>query len=227
MYEMMFAALLWVGTHLGISSTPLRKVLTRSLGEGLYLGLYSLIALGTLVYLVWVYTTVPRFDYLWLPNPDLYWTAKIFMPVAFVLLVGGFLVKNPTNVGMQIDDPQQAVDMAKGVTRITRHPLQWAIIFWAVSHMVANGDHVSLIFFGSFLVLSLFGSVLMDQKKAANMGANWSAYASVTSNVPFGAILSGRNKLVVKELVLPILIGLVVHVLAYYFHELYTGAIVI
>ena len=59
------------------------------------------------------------------------------------------------------------------------------------------------------------------------MGANWSAYASVTSNVPFGAILSGRNKLVVKELVLPILIGLVVHVLAYYFHELYTGAIVI
>ena len=96
---------------------------------------------------------MPRFDYLWMPNPDLYWVAKITMPVAFVLLVGGFMVKNPTNVGMSIDSSEQAVEMAKGVTRITRHPLQWAIILWAIGHIVANGDYVSVIFFGSFLAL--------------------------------------------------------------------------
>ncbi len=227
MSEMLVAALLWVVTHLGISSTPLRNVLVRSIGEKAYLGVYSLIAAGALVNLIWVYNTVPRFDYLWLPNPDLYWVTKITMPIAFILLVGGFMVKNPTNVGMSIEGPEQAVDMARGVTRITRHPLQWAIVLWAAGHMLANGDTVSLLFFGSFLLLSLLGSFLMDQKKAATMGEGWAAYANVTSNVPFVAILSGRNHFNIKELVLPLVVGLLVHVVAAYFHESYTGAIII
>jgi uncharacterized membrane protein len=225
--EIVFAACLWVFTHLGISSTPLRRILIQAIGEKAYLGVYSLIAAGALGYLIWVYGSVPRFDYLWLPNPDLYWVTKLTMPIAFVLLVGGFMVKNPTNVGMTIEGPQQALDMARGVTRITRHPLQWAIVLWASGHMVANGDLVSLVFFGSFLVLSLLGSVLMDQKKAATMGENWSAYAGVTSNVPFAAIFTGRNSFNIKELALPVVVGLLVHVLASYFHESYTGAVII
>ena len=105
-------------------------------------------------------------NYLWMPNPDLYWVAKLTMPIALILLVGGFMVKNPTNVGMSIEDPDSAADMARGVTRITRHPLQWAIVLWAAGHIVANGDVVSIIFFSSFLLLSGVGSFLMDQKKA-------------------------------------------------------------
>ena len=226
MTEMMVAALIWVITHLGISSTPLRKTLVGALGEKGYLGLYSLVALAAFAYLIWTYTSVPRFDYLWMPNPDLYWVAKITMPVAFVLLVGGFMVKNPTNVGMSIDSSEQAVEMAKGVTRITRHPLQWAIILWAIGHIVANGDYVSVIFFGSFLALSLLGSFLMDKKKADTMGEGWAAYAKVTSNIPFAAILSGRTRMELKELGLPVAAGLLVHVAASYFHESYTGTVI-
>lgn len=227
MEEMLFATMLWLVSHLGISSTPLRGILTRTIGEGPYLAMYSLIAVVTLGYLIWVYTQVPRFDYLWLPNPDLYWVAKLTMPVAFILLLGGFLVKNPTAVGMKFDDPSQAADLARGVTRITRHPFQWAIIIWGVGHIIANGDNVSVVFFSGFVVLSLMGSVLMDAKKAATMGEGWQAYAGVTSNVPFAAILSGRNRLNIKELLMPIAIGVVAYGLAYYFHEAFTGAIVI
>ena len=227
MAEMWLAALLWVGTHLGISSTPLRKAIVGAIGEQAYLGLYSLIAAGTLAYLIWVYTDVPRFEYLWLPNPDLYWVAKLTMPIAFILLLGGFMVKNPTNVGMSIDDPEHASDLARGVTRITRHPLQWAIVLWATGHLVANGDKVSVVFFSSFLALSLAGSVLMDRKKAATLGEGWQGYAAVTSNVPFGAIITGRNRLAPKELLLPVLVGLAVYALAYYFHESYSGAVII
>jgi uncharacterized membrane protein len=231
MAELWFAAAIWLVTHLGISSTPLRGVLVNTIGQGAYLGLYSLVAAGSLGYLIWVYPSVPSFDYLWLPNPDLYWAAKITMPVAFILLVGGFMVRNPTNVGMSISDTPEAIEqareMAKGVTRITRHPLQWAIVIWGVGHVIANGDWVSVIFFSTLALLGLIGGYLIDRKKAIALGAGWDAYAAVTSNLPFAAIVSGRNPLVAKELALPVLVGALVYGLVFYFHEAITGAIII
>ncbi len=227
MTEMWLAGLLWVISHLGISSTPARRLLVNSIGQGPYLLLYSLIAAGALAYLIWTYSQVPRFDYLWLPNPDLYWVSKITMPVAFILLLGGFMVRNPTNVGMAIDDPGSAAELARGVTRITRHPLQWAVVIWGVGHIFANGDWVSLIFFGSFVLLSGLGGVLIDHKKAQTLGPGWEPYAKATSNVPFAAIVSGRNRLVWSELWLPIVVGSAVYALVYYFHEAITGAVIV
>jgi uncharacterized membrane protein len=227
MPDILIASLLWVGTHLGFSSTGLRKMLVDAIGEKFYIIAYSLMATGTLGYLIWVYLEVPRYEYLWLPDPDLYWFAKLTMPIAFILMVGGFMVKNPTNVGMRIDDPAAAADMARGVTRITRHPLQWAIILWASGHVIANGDWVSVIFFTGFFVLSLAGSALMDHKKAATLGEGWVTYAQVTSNIPFVAIFAGRNRLVLKELIMPVIVGLLVYVLVYYFHESMTGALIV
>ena len=227
MTEIILAAVFWVASHLLISSTPLRQALVNAMGEKIYLGLYSLVAVGALVNLVWVYHDMPRFEYMWLPNPDLYWVAKATMPVAFILLVGGFMVPNPSNVGMQIADPESAAEMARGVTRITRHPFQWAVIIWAVGHIVANGDVVSVVFFASFGLLSLFGSMLLDRKKSQTMGPAWGAYARVTSNVPFVALITGRNRLVLKELLVPLVLGLVVHALVYYFHETISGAVIV
>ena len=227
MSEIWLASLLWVGAHLGVSSTPLRKAIVGAIGEQMYLLFYSLMAAATLGYLIWVYIDVPRFDYLWLPNPDLYWLAKLAMPVAFILLLGGFMVKNPTAVGMTIDEPDQAAELAQGVTRITRHPFQWAVVLWALSHVAANGDVVSVVFFLSFFILSLLGSLLLDRKKAVTLGAGWDGYAQATSNFPFAAIIAGRNRLVLKELALPVVVGLTVYALAYYFHETFTGTVVI
>ncbi len=227
MTEMWFAALFWVFSHLGISSTPLRGTIVGLVGERGYLGVYSLIAAAALANVIWVYSDVPRFDYVWLPDPDLYWVAKITMPIALFLALGGFMVKNPTNVGMSIDDPAQAADMATGVTRITRHPFQWGVVLWAAGHIVANGDWVSVIFFSSFLLLSLMGSFLMDYKKARTMGEGWSRYAAVTSNVPFAAIISGRNTLKLSELWLPGAVALVAYAALYYFHEALFGVVVI
>ena len=80
---MWFAALFWVFSHLGISSTPLRGTIVRLVGERGYLGIYSLIAAGALANVIWVYSDVPRFDYIWLPNPDLYWVAKVTTPAVW------------------------------------------------------------------------------------------------------------------------------------------------
>ena len=221
MLPMLLAGGLFLGTHLGISSTGLRAKLVKLLGQGGYLALYSVLALGTLAYLIWLYTELPRYDYFWLPNPTLYLIAKLIMPVAFVLFVGGFMVKNPTNVGAEsiLQGVTAETEFARGVTRITRHPFQWSVMLWSSCHLLANGDSVSVGFFSTFLVLSVAGSMLLDRKKAASLGADWAVYQAQTSNVPFAAILRGKNRLVAKELILPVVVGGVLYAAVLWGHE--------
>jgi uncharacterized membrane protein len=225
MWQILFAGVLFVGAHLGISSTPLRARLVGAVGARGYLGIYSLLAVATIGYLIWLYGEVPRYDYLWLPDPALYLVPKILMPIAFIFMLGGFMVKNPTAVGMEgvLTDPEQREQSVSGLLRITRHPFQWSVVLWAGSHIVANGDVVSVVFFASFGVLSLLGTVLLDKKKAAAFGADWEPFAAATSNVPFAAIVTGRNRLVFKELLVPVVVGLVGYGAIYWGHEWVAG----
>ena len=89
---------------------------------------------------------------------------------------------------------------ARGVLRITRHPVMWGIALWALSHIAARGDAAAAVFFGSMLVLALSGTVLIDRRKRAALGEDWVRFARVTSNVPFLAVLSGRNRLNLAEI---------------------------
>ncbi len=62
------------------------------------------------------------------------------------------------------------------------------------------GDLASLVFFGGFLALAAVGTVLMDARKASTLGQDWQRFAAVTSNVPFGAIVNGRNRFRFREI---------------------------
>jgi uncharacterized membrane protein len=96
-------------------------------------------------------------------------------------------------------------------------------VLWAGVHILANGDAASLVFFGSLGTLSLVGTFAIDAKKARAMGAAWAAFAGVTSNVPFAAILAGRNRLVPGELWLPLAVGLAGYVLLLWAHVYVSG----
>jgi uncharacterized membrane protein len=209
MTELILAGVVLVATHLGISSTVLRVILVRAIGERGYLALYSVIALAAIVWLVSAYNRTPHYEYVWGPDPRLRIVALAVMPFAFMFMVGAFMVRNPTAVGQE--GQVKTVGQGSGFVRITRHPFQWSVVLWAVVHIVANGDVASIVFFGSFGLLSLLGGFLIDAKKARSMGADWLPFAQATSNVPFAAIASGRNRLVWKELWLPALVGLVVY----------------
>ncbi|MDA1074425.1 MAG: NnrU family protein [Proteobacteria bacterium] len=218
MLEMFIVAVLFVGTHLGISSTGLRDRIVASRGLQAYLGIYSLLAILTLAAMIWVYSQSARFEYFWLPDVGLYWIPKIAMVVAFILIAGSFMTPNPTMVGME-GVLKETNDAAVGVLRLTRHPFQWGAVLWAVSHVAANGDRVSVVFFTAFAVLSFFGTFLMDRKKAKSLGDGWTAYAKVTSNVPFAAVFGGRNRIVLKELLLPTVAGIALYIAVFWLHE--------
>lgn len=210
-------------THIGLSSTPLRDRLAARLGEKGFLGLYSLIALLTLTGMILAYNRAAPGTFLWVPGPGLRHLPLLLMPVAFVFLVAGVITPNPTGVGMaQVAGRDDAV---RGILRITRHPVQWAIFTWAAAHILANGDLASVTFFGGFLLLSALGTRLIDAKLARQQGADWRRFAERTSNLPFAAIVGGRNRLALGELGWkPIVGGLVLYVVVLHSHALLFGA---
>jgi uncharacterized membrane protein len=180
----------FLGTHF-IASTPLRPALVRAIGERPYQGFYSLVALGTLIWMVRAYAHTP---------PEPLWAGLRLLPVvvtplAFVLLACGYW-RNPTMVGA--DKLLKSDEPARGMIRITRHPLMWAIMLWATAHILARGDSRALVFFGGFLVLAALGTLLMDHRKRTN--PDWARFAAVTSNLPFLAIAQGRNRIVWREI---------------------------
>ena len=221
MGQLIFAAALFIAAHLGVSSTPLRSALVSRIGERAYLGVYSLLAAVTLIYLVIIYNRLPHTDFLWAPTRASRAVAMGIMPIAFVFLLGAFLTRNPTSVGQE--STLKAVGQGAGLIRITRHPLQWAIVLWAVAHVIANGDLASLIFFGSLGTLSLAGSFLIDLKKSRSAAADWAPFAAATSNVPFAAILQRRNRLAIGELTIPLIGGLVLYAVVLWGHAWVSG----
>jgi uncharacterized membrane protein len=186
------AAAAFLATHL-VSGTTLRPRLIGALGEWPYRGAYSLVAFLTLGAMIWAYHKAPASP-IW---PGLRLLPILVMPFAFVLVACGYY-RNPTAVGAE--KLLKSEEPARGIVRITRHPVMYAIMLWALAHVFARGDTASLLFFGGLFLVALFGTLSMDGRKARDLGDDWQRFAAVTSHVPFMAIAQGRNRLVWREI---------------------------
>ena len=208
------------GASFGPMSADLAK-LAAGVGEKGYLALYSLVALATIVWMVHAYYRAPYIG-LWYV-PVMRYAPLAVMPFALILIVCGVLGRNPTAVGQE--RLLQSAEPARGILRVTRHPVMWGIALWAASHAAARGDAAALVFFGTFLLLALSGTVLMDRKKAARMGDAWQRFANATSNLPFAAIASGRNAFRPAEIGwMKPLLGIVLYLVLLFLHSGLFGA---
>ena len=93
------SAMVFVAAHLLISGTPLRGLLVRRIGEGPYRGVFSLIALGTLIWLIRAYNAATP-EPLWAVTA-LGWAPLALMPFALMSLVIGVTSPNPSLAGME------------------------------------------------------------------------------------------------------------------------------
>ncbi len=190
------AAFAFLAIHLFVSGTRLRDVFVKTIGEGAYMGLFSLASLGAIVWLVIAFAAAdggPQDRALYDLGVAVGYLAVPVVAFAFFLGVQGLLAPNPTSVRQEHAVAKEST--IHGVVRITRHPFLWGVAIWAAFHLAANGRLARVIFFGTFLVLAVLGTLSIDAKRKRKLGTAWDAFAQKTSNVPFAAILAGRNSL--------------------------------
>lgn len=182
------ATLAFVGTHL-LMSHPLRAGLVVRLGERGFAGLYSLVAFATLGWMIFAYRQGSDAGAWWIA-PYEWWPFASALMFAASILLAGALVRNPAfpHPGAR----RRAIPAPRGVFAITRHPMNWSFILWALVHISLSGSPRNLIVTAGILVLALAGSIGQDRKKARLMGQSWRDWQARTSFVPFGAALAGK-----------------------------------
>ena len=124
---------------LGVHSTRIfangwRTVMIRRLGAGKWKGLYTLLSLVGFGLLVWGFGLARQ-------QPVALWSPPFFMRhVAWLLTLIAFILLAATYV------PRNAIKAR------LHHPMVLAVMFWAVAHLLANGNRANALLFGSFLL---------------------------------------------------------------------------
>jgi uncharacterized membrane protein len=198
------ASFAWFALHAVVAGTELRWWLVARMGQRAFSAFFSLLSLASLLFLIAAYRKAPFYP-LWFPPRIIHWLPLAVMPLSLVLLVGAFSVPNPTAVGAE--KVLERTDAARGVLRITRHPFLWATALWSGSHLLVTGHVAAILFFGTLWITALRGTSSIDEKRRRTNKTEFGRYLEITSNVPFSAIIQGKNRLAWSELWLPIAIA--------------------
>lgn len=195
--QVFFWWLLFAGTHLGFSSKPVRENAIAHTGERTFLGLYTLVSFATFIPLAWTYAHHRHAGpLLWriVAVPGASGIGLLLSALGWVLVV--LAMVQPSATGMV---PGAAVQ-ARGIIRITRHPLFVGLGLWDLGHALSNGFLSDVIFFGGFALFGLVGGVHQDARKRATAGEQLAPFFAETSLLPFAAILGGRTRFVPGEI---------------------------
>jgi uncharacterized membrane protein len=217
MIDLILASLFFPLSHFLISSTPLRAMLVTLLGEKGYSFCYSLLAVAALVWLIFAYRHAPVLP-LW-DAPQ--WLGLALIPViviSSILAVAGLTTANPVIV--RSEALFDRTDIVQGILRVTRNALFWGAGLFSIAYIIILGDVAALLMFGSLGFLGIAGASILDAKKARQHGRAWNAFAAMTSNIPFLAIIQGRQRLVLREIGLwRIALGVCVSLAALVWHR--------
>jgi len=178
-------------SHIIPASPVVRRRLIGQLGEGLFIGLYSLMSLALFAWLIRETLAAPYVP-IWPPAPWTWWVPLVLLPVALVLLGAGFVSPNPLSIAFVTTpfDPARP-----GAVALSRHPILWGLGLWGLAHVPPNGNLAALILFGGLGCFAFIGMVLVEARRRRSLGLQrWHALAAPTSLVPFAALLAGRAR---------------------------------
>jgi len=147
MLQLIVGLILFLGIHsISIVAHPLRERLAANMGEWPYKGFYSLIALAGLVLIVLGYGQARLDPTVVYSTPT--WTAHISMllmlPVFPALL---------------------ATYLPGRISRVLKHPMLFAVKFWALAHLLSNGTLADLLLFGGFLGWAVADRISMKSRQ--------------------------------------------------------------
>lgn len=143
---LLLGLVLFFAVHsVAIVNAAWRERMVQRLGEGLWKGVYSLIAIVGLVLIIWGYG-LARQDPVVLYSPPLwlnYVSIALLIPV-FPLLFATYLPGR--------------------IQAAARHPMLVAVKLWALAHLLVNGTLADLLLFGSFLVWAVADRISLKRR---------------------------------------------------------------
>lgn len=191
--------LLFGGTHILLSSVPLRARLIPALGLRGFKAVYSLAALATFIPLV-VTAWNNRHEGALLYDPPS-WTVHVtetVMLLSVLLLALSVATPSPATTVMEMTG--RARSQPRGVLRVTRHPNNTGFILFGLAHMISNPTVGDWTFWGGFVIFGVASALHQDRRSLATGPAGFDGFVRQTSFLPFAAILAGRQRLVLREL---------------------------
>jgi uncharacterized membrane protein len=188
-------------THMALSSAPVRTRLIATLGERGFFGVYSLVALGTFVPLVWFYFAHKHEGpFLWYLGTSsvVRWIMYAGMALALSMLVAALLRPSPAAI-------VPGTAEVGGAYHITRHPLFMAVGFYGLLHLlVARVNATELAFFAGFPLFAWAGCRHQDRRKLATGDLKFRRFHEETVFFPFTGWGALRG---LREIRLPLAIG--------------------
>jgi uncharacterized membrane protein len=201
MYNLLASAAVFVLLHRAISGSPVRGLLVRRIGELAYGRAFQIASITSLIWLAIAYAGANQAEAvgpLWSVSSTVRHLQLIIQPSALLLIVTGLTTPNPATFRQEAVADQP--DIVRGMLRVTRHPFLWGVALFAAGHALAAPSPRNLVLFGTLLAVALTGTVSIDAKRRHALGPKWAAFAARTSNIPFAAVLAGRQPLRLDEL---------------------------
>ena len=180
----------FLGVHLVPTQRDLRAALIARFGASSYKLGFTVFSFVGLALIVWGFSWYRATGWInvWMPPVWTRHLALTLMLISVIALAAAYL---------------------RGyIWRFLKHPMLVAVKFWALAHLLANGDLGSMILFGSFLAWAVYDRISL--KSRDDPGG---------PPIPFGGV---RND------VLAVVVGLVVYAaLAFAFHPAVIGVPVV
>jgi uncharacterized membrane protein len=132
--------IIFFGIHLVPLIGKLKVFLKDKLGEGPYMGLFSVVSLTGILLIIFGYESNSNF--LYSINGKAYIYAKYIMFFSLTLFI--------------------AANMPTYIKKYTKHPMSLGIAIWTVLHLMTNPDTTSVILFGSFLAYSSVSVIVAE-----------------------------------------------------------------
>ena len=139
MAVLILGLVLFLGVHsIRIVADGWRTAAIARIGDKPWKGLYTLASIAGFALIVWGFGLARRNPvYLWESPMAMRHLAGVLVLFAFILLVATYVPRNSIKAKLH-------------------HPMVLSVKLWALAHLLANGNLVDVVLFGSFLVWAVF-----------------------------------------------------------------------
>lgn len=138
---------LFLGVHsVRIYANDWRERQSQKWGIDTWRGAYAALSLLGMVLIIWGFGIARETPVvLWIPPMGMRHAASLFTLMAFILLAAAYVPGN-------------------AIKARVHHPMVAGVKLWAVAHLMANGNLVHVILFGSFLVWAVMDFIAARQR---------------------------------------------------------------